>query len=168
MIRTNKSPKPKPGSPDDELQQKIVRLLDRLEDESGARGIYKSLCKLAQENNLEANTFRAYLVRAGMPASRASEIKAVLERATVCDAFLRGVSWRKTLRAARAAKQAAEVPAAQQFIRLIVRHGLDLSRTTIKDGWSVEYLSPGHMLLHAPGVGKLELTARLPERSAAA
>jgi hypothetical protein len=150
------------AEPADELQREILRLVQRLEDDAGARGIFKALCQLARKYRVAPDTYRSYLVKAGLWPSRASEIKAVLERPGVCDPFLEGkVSWKKSLAAAREFNLGPVRHAARRLIQLLFRNGPALAASTTTRNWRVEQCGPGHFRFH-DARGTLELQTVLP------
>jgi hypothetical protein len=96
------------------LQKQIVALVTEFEAalktaQNRVPRIFRSLCRLAQAWQMNAEEFRCRLVRAGLPASRASEIKTVLSVDTISARFISGdMTWRKALSQARNHLQAQE------------------------------------------------------------
>lgn len=124
----------------DDLQIKIVALVADFEAAlKTARdripGIFRKLCALAQIWQLDAEQFRSRLVRAGLPHSRASEIKSVLSVAGIRTAFIEGkISWRKALPEARERLRAGEhfgavEELAAQIVSTMHRNGLSEFQT---------------------------------------
>lgn len=112
-------------SPEDKLQIAIVALIKALAEDEGAKeGVFRNFCKLAIRCSANPEEFRCRLVRAGLPKSRASEIKAVLMAETVARGFAQGEStWQKALENARSdlrqqdkAHQLAARIAAQMYL----------------------------------------------------
>lgn len=102
----------------------IKRLVERLDWQESLRngGVFRELCRLACEWDVDPESFRRLLVRAGMNASRASEIKAVLESSKVCENFLdrrQPISWKQALEQAR--KQTQSPNKLQQVARRLVQ-----------------------------------------------
>jgi len=94
----------------DPLQQRIIELVEEFEAAlKGAKEkvpeVFRSFCLLAHGWKMDPEEFRWRLVRAGLPASRASEIKAVLSVDKAKLAFITrepAMSWAKALGLARA------------------------------------------------------------------
>lgn len=88
-----------------EVQSQIAILVARLLSSLEAQpNICRKLCQLARNHDLSPEVFRRRLVQAGLPFSRASELKTVLAAKAECAEFLRPVrpqSWRRTLEQAR-------------------------------------------------------------------
>jgi hypothetical protein len=86
------------------LQQRIQSLVGDLHAADAAvPSVFRNLCRLARdwESRMNAEAFRSRLVRAGLAASRASEIKTVL-RSQFRDRFIAGrLTWPRTLAKAR-------------------------------------------------------------------
>lgn len=79
----------------------VARLLAALE---APTNVCRKLCQLALNHSMSPEVFRRRLVQAGLPFSRASELKTVLAAKGECAEFLRPVkpqSWRTTLDQAR-------------------------------------------------------------------
>ncbi len=91
---------------DDALQQEVealVREWQAAQEQKPER--FRLLCRLACRHRVNPEDFRSRLVRAGLPYSRASELKIILQSDAQAAAFLGESgppqSWRATLAAAR-------------------------------------------------------------------
>ena len=98
----------------DGLQNIIVALVTEFEAAMATArervpGIFRRLCLLGQEWQMNDEEFRGRLVRAGLPASRASELKTVFSVDHCRVGFISGnIVWKKALPMARAHLNAQE------------------------------------------------------------
>jgi hypothetical protein len=113
-----------------EIEETILLLKQVSEAEEGA---FRRLCYLARHWRTDAETFSTRLIRAGLPPSRASEIKVVLLAEDVRDAFIKitadgkaQMSWKVALQAARLQRSGLnpEVKAASQLTAFMHRRGI--------------------------------------------
>jgi hypothetical protein len=100
-------------APMENVQQEIVALVKEFQAaelyaEQRVPGLFRTFCRLADRWKMDEEEFRGRLVRAGLPASRASEIKTVLSVKGIRGQFIKGMSWKVALSCARAHLNAAE------------------------------------------------------------
>jgi hypothetical protein len=119
----------------DTVQQEIAGLVKEFQAaERHAKervpGYFRIFCLLAGRWNMDDEEFRGRLVRAGLPASRASEIKTVLSVKGIKEKFIKkNMSWKPALLAARASLHAAQgfdptQELASEIVALMHRNGL--------------------------------------------
>lgn len=87
----------------------VTRLLASLE---APTNVCRKLCQLALNHKMSPEDFRRRLVQAGLPCSRASELKSVFDVKGECAKFLAPVnpqSWRTTLDQARESSRRADL-----------------------------------------------------------
>jgi len=122
-----------PDSPPkaDELQARIEILVASLKQAGvDVPGVFRGFCLLARGWKSAPEEFRGRLVRAGLPASRASEIKTLLSVPEWRDRFInRETSWQKSLKAARVCLHAQEGfdplhELAATLVAIMHRHGI--------------------------------------------
>ncbi len=150
--------KPRPPTPPgQDLLAETTRLVAQLEA-GEERGVFRSLCALARQARVDPEDYRRVLLRAGLRASRASEIKAVLLCPAICEEFTRDqLSWKESLAAAREQRNDPMTRTAALLVRLLFRHGPSCVGPAPGHTWCLEIDDHGQYRLLLPA-GTLEMT----------
>lgn len=105
----------------EELVQKIRAEVQSL-DAAEPGNVFRGLCRLAIAWNVDPETFRCVLIRAGFTESRASEIKVVLADDAQRGRFLSGEPWKNCLQKARTTRQSNLAKLAARLLRATRLH----------------------------------------------
>jgi hypothetical protein len=148
----------------EELIQKIRAEVQRL-DAAEPGSVFRGLCRLAVTWNVQPETFRRVLIRAGFTESRASEIKIVLADDTQRVRFLRGEPWKECLKKARTGRQSSLAKLAARLLRATRQHAqvFPSGQPLGQSGWVFERDDQGQLRFCHAGTGEtLEILHLLP------